>query len=75
LLQKTAIKILPLLNEIIKKMALEDNRSPEDGGNYITGPTKLGKSGLNEIKGQKNILEYLENDAKIKISEDKRQKI
>lgn len=56
-------------------MALEDNRSPEDGGNYITGPTKLGKSGLNEIKGHKNILEYLEIDAKIKISEDKKQKI
>lgn len=51
MLQKTAIKILPLLNEINKKMALEDNRSPEEGGNYITGPTKLGKSGLNEIKG------------------------
>jgi hypothetical protein len=56
-------------------MALEDNRSPEDGGNYITGPTKLGKAGLNEIKGQNNILEYLENEVKIKVSEDKRQKI
>jgi hypothetical protein len=56
-------------------MAFEDNRSPEDGGNYITGPTKLGKAGLNEIKGQKNILEYLENEVKIKVSEDKRQKI
>ena len=32
-------------------MAYEDNRSPEQGGTYITGPTKLGKSGMNEIKG------------------------
>ena len=72
MLQKTAIKILPLLNEINKKMALEDNRSPEEGGNYITGPTKLGKSGFNEIKVQKNILENLENGFKIKISDEKR---
>jgi hypothetical protein len=45
LLEKTAIKMLPILLEIQKKMAIEDYRSFKDGGIYITGPVKLAKGG------------------------------
>jgi len=49
LLEKTSIKILPILIEIQKKMAIEDYRSFEEGGNYITGPIKLAKNGRGNI--------------------------
>jgi hypothetical protein len=41
LLEKTGIKLLPILIEIQKKMAIEDYRSFNEGGIYITGPIKL----------------------------------
>jgi tetratricopeptide (TPR) repeat protein len=49
LLEKTSIKMLPILIEIQKKMAIEDYRKPTDGGNYITGPYKLAKGGRGAI--------------------------
>lgn len=50
LLEKTAVKILPILTEIQKKMAIEDYRTFSDGGNYITGPVKLSKGGPGNIE-------------------------
>lgn len=41
LLEKSSVKMLPILIEIQKKMAIEDYRPPNEGGNYITGPVKL----------------------------------
>lgn len=49
LLEKTSIKMLPILIEIQKKMAIEEYRSPQEGGNYITGPVKLSKGGRGAI--------------------------
>ena len=45
LLEKTSIKLLPILIEIQKKMAIEDYREPNEGGIFITGPIKLAKGG------------------------------
>jgi len=41
--------MLPILIEIQKKMAIEDYRSFNDGGVYITGPIKLAKGGRGDI--------------------------
>jgi hypothetical protein len=49
LLEKTSIKMLPVLLEIQKKMAIEDYRPVSDGGIYITGPVKLAKAGRGNI--------------------------
>jgi hypothetical protein len=49
LLEKTSVKMLPILTEIQRKMAIEDYRSPAEGGIYITGPIKLAKSGRGAI--------------------------
>jgi hypothetical protein len=44
-LEKTSVKLLPILIEIQKKMAIEDYRASAEGGIYITGPVKLAKGG------------------------------
>lgn len=49
LLEKTSVKMLPVLCEIQKKMAIEDYRAPQEGGIYITGPVKLAKGGRGNI--------------------------
>ena len=49
LLEKTAVKLLPILVEIQKKMAIEDYRLHQEGGNFITGPVKLAKGGRGKI--------------------------
>lgn len=49
LLEKTAVKLLPILTEIQRRMAIEDYRSPAEGGNYITGPVKLAKAGAGNV--------------------------
>ena len=49
MLEKTAIKILPIMIEMQKKMAIEDYRSYSDGGIYITGPVKLAKGGRGNV--------------------------
>jgi hypothetical protein len=49
LLEKTSIKLLPVVLEIQKKMAIEDYRSFNEGGVYITGPIKLAKGGAGSI--------------------------
>ena len=49
LLEKTAIKLLPIMIEMQKKMAIEDYRSYEEGGMYISGPIKLAKGGMGNI--------------------------
>ena len=38
LLQKTAVKLLPVFQAILKKVALEDECEPEEQGVPITGP-------------------------------------
>ena len=35
--------------DIQKKMAIEDYRTRQEGGNYITGPVKLSKGGRGNI--------------------------
>ena len=49
LLEKTAIKLLPIMIEMQKKMAIEDYRSYEEGGMYISGPIKLAKGGMGGV--------------------------
>ena len=49
LLEKTAVKLLPIIIEMQKKMAIEDYRRYEDGGIYITGPIKLAKGGRGNV--------------------------
>ena len=49
LLEKTSIKMLPILIELQKKMAIEDYRTFTEGGVYITGPIKLAKAGRGDI--------------------------
>lgn len=49
MLEKTAVKLLPILVEIQKKMAIEEYRTHQEGGNYITGPIKLAKGGRGKI--------------------------
>lgn len=49
LLEKTSVKLLPILIEIQKKMAIEDYRTASEGGIYITGPLKLAKGGRGNI--------------------------
>ena len=49
LLEKTSVKLLPILIEIQKKMAIEDYRTANEGGMYITGPVKLAKGGRGNI--------------------------
>lgn len=49
LLEKTSVKMLPILIEIQKKMAIEDYRPHSDGGIYITGPIKLARGGRGDI--------------------------
>jgi hypothetical protein len=49
LLEKTAIKILPIMIEMQKKMSIEDYRSFGEGGMYIAGPYKLAKKGRGNI--------------------------
>lgn len=49
LLEKTAIKLLPIMIEMQKKMAIEDYRSYEEGGMYISGPIKLAKGGMGNV--------------------------
>lgn len=49
LLEKTSVKLLPILIEIQKKMAIEDYRGNTEGGAYITGPVKLAKGGRGNI--------------------------
>ena len=49
LLEKTAIKLHPIMIDIQKKMAIEDYRNRNEGGNYITGPIKLSKAGRGSI--------------------------
>ena len=53
LLEKTAVKVLPILAEIQKKMAIEDYRTVTEGGNYITGPVKLSKAGPGNIENSR----------------------
>lgn len=53
LLEKTSVKMLPILIEIQRKMAIEDYRSASEGGNYITGPVKLSKAGPGAISGRR----------------------
>jgi hypothetical protein len=45
LLEKTSVKLLPIILEMQKKMAIEDYRTYGEGGVYITGPIKLAKGG------------------------------
>ena len=45
--------MLPVMIEIQKKMAIEDYRLPNEGGNYITGPIKLAKGGPGAISGRR----------------------
>lgn len=49
LLEKTSVKLLPILLEMQKKMAIEDYRLYQEGGMYITGPVKLAKNGRGNI--------------------------
>jgi hypothetical protein len=49
LLEKTSVKLLPILLEMQKKMAIEDYRAYAEGGVYITGPIKLCKGGRGNI--------------------------
>ena len=49
LLEKTSIKLLPIFIEIQKKMAIEDYRSHQEGGIYISGPIKLAKAGRGNV--------------------------
>ena len=49
MLEKTSVKLLPILLEIQRKMAIEDYRSVAEGGVYITGPIKLAKGGRGAI--------------------------
>ena len=49
LLEKTSIKLLPIMLEIQRKMAIEDYRSDAEGGVHITGPIKLAKGGRGAI--------------------------
>jgi len=49
LLEKTGVKLLPILIEIQKKMAVEDYRTYNEGGIFITGPIKLAKGGRGAI--------------------------
>jgi hypothetical protein len=49
LLEKTSVKMLPILIELQRKMAIEDYRAPNEGGNHITGPVKLSKGGRGAI--------------------------
>lgn len=53
LLEKTSVKMLPILIEIQRKMAIEDYRLPNEGGNYITGPLKLAKAGRGAISASR----------------------
>lgn len=43
------MKLLPILLEMQKKMAIEDYRAYSDGGVYITGPIKMAKGGRGSI--------------------------
>ena len=49
LLEKTSVKLLPIIIEMQKKMAIEDYRYFNEGGVYITGPIKLAKGGRGAI--------------------------
>lgn len=49
LLEKTSIKLFPILLEIQRRMAIEDYRSYSEGGVYITGPIKLAKGGRGNV--------------------------
>jgi hypothetical protein len=49
LLEKTSIKLFPILLEIQKRMAIEDYRSYSEGGIYISGPIKLAKEGRGNV--------------------------
>lgn len=64
LLEKSSVKMLPILIEIQKKMAIEDYRQPNEGGNYITGPVKLSSSGRGAIEASRkgNVAPYNSRD-------------
>jgi hypothetical protein len=53
LLEKTSVKLFPILLEIQRKMAIEDYRFPEEGGVCITGPIKLAKAGKGSISNNR----------------------
>ena len=51
LLEKTAVKLLPVFQTILKRIALEDESTETEGGVPVTGPLPKEHLGVKNPKG------------------------